>query len=127
MITDKFNSSIVLKAISTIAKTNNPKEFAINNEVVYDVAAEAVRIMRSEFKGDLLNLSCMIYYDMIEEIMNTFDYSTGIALCTTEAQRCWYELGLEESSPMYYGRKIHPRVKLWAEAFDLALKQLGLK
>ena len=60
MITDKFNSSIVLKAISTIAKTNNPKEFAINNEVVYDVAVEAVRIMRSEFKGDLLNLSCMI-------------------------------------------------------------------
>ena len=60
MITDKFDSSIVLKAISTIAKTNNPKEFAINNEVVYDVAVEAVRIMRSEFKGDLLNLSCMI-------------------------------------------------------------------
>lgn len=60
MITDKFNSSIVLKAISTIAKTNNPKEFAINNEVVYDVAVEAVRIMRSEFKGDLLDLSCMI-------------------------------------------------------------------
>lgn len=67
------------------------------------------------------------YYDMIEEIMNTFDYSTGITLCTTEAQRCWHELGLEESSPMYYGRKIHPRVKLWAEAFDLALQQLGLK
>lgn len=60
MITDKFNSSIVLKAISTIAKTNNPKEFAINNEVVYDVAVEAVRIMRSELKGDLLDLSCMI-------------------------------------------------------------------
>ena len=47
MITDKFDSSIVLKAISTIAKTNNPKEFAINNEVVYDVAVEAVRIMRN--------------------------------------------------------------------------------
>lgn len=60
MITDKFNSSIVLKAISTIAKTNNPKEFAINNEVVYDVAVEAVRIMRNELKGDLLNLSGMI-------------------------------------------------------------------
>ena len=60
MITDKFDSSIVLEAISTIAKTNNPKEFAINNEVVYDVAVEAVRIMRSELKGDLLDLSCMI-------------------------------------------------------------------
>lgn len=60
MITDEFDSSIVLKAISTIAKTNNPKEFAINNEVVYDVAVEAVRIMRSELKGDLLNLSRMI-------------------------------------------------------------------
>lgn len=60
MITDKFDSSIVLKAISTIAKTNNPKEFAINNEVVYDVAVEAVSIMRSELKGDLLDLSCKI-------------------------------------------------------------------
>lgn len=60
MITDKFDSSIVLKAISTIAKTNNPKEFAINNEVVYDVAAEAVRIMRNELQGDLLDLSRMI-------------------------------------------------------------------
>lgn len=60
MITDKFDSSIVLKAISTIAKTNNPKEFAINNEVVYDVAVEAVRIMRNELKDDLSDLSCMI-------------------------------------------------------------------
>nr|DAR26210.1 MAG TPA: hypothetical protein [Caudoviricetes sp.] len=60
MITDKFDSSIVSEAISTIAKTNNPKEFAINNEVVYDVAVEAVRIMRSELKGDLLDLSCMM-------------------------------------------------------------------
>lgn len=60
MITDKFDSSIVLQAISTIAKTNNPKEFAINNEVVYDVAVEAVRIMRNELKDDLSDLSCMI-------------------------------------------------------------------
>lgn len=60
MITDKFDSTIVLKAISTIAKTNNPKEFAINNEVVYDVAVEAVRIMRNELKDDLSNLSCTI-------------------------------------------------------------------
>ena len=57
MITDKFNSSIVLKAISTIAKTNNPKEFAINNEVVYDVAVEAVRMMKNELQGDLMDLS----------------------------------------------------------------------
>lgn len=57
MITDKFDSSIVLKAISTIAKTNNPKEFAINNEVVYDVAVEAVRMMKNELQGDLMDLS----------------------------------------------------------------------
>ncbi len=70
MITDKFNSSIVLKAISTIAKTNNPKEFATNNEVVYDVAVEAVRIMRNELKDDLFNLSCTI--DSVQDNITDF-------------------------------------------------------
>ena len=67
------------------------------------------------------------YYDMINEIMETFDYSAGITLCTTEAQNCWYKLELEESSPMGYGRKVHPRVRLWAEALDIALTQLGIE
>lgn len=67
------------------------------------------------------------YYEMIGEIMDTFDEDKGITLCTREAHDYWNELGLDESSPMHYGRNIHPRVKLWAEAFDLALKQLGLK
>lgn len=67
------------------------------------------------------------YYEKIDEIMDTFDVDNGITLCTREARDYWDELGLDESFPAYYGREIHPRVSLWAEAFDLALKQLGLK
>lgn len=68
------------------------------------------------------------YYEMIDEIMCTFYDDRGLALDTEAAYHNWFsELGLEDYNPLRFGRKIHPRVYLWAEALDLALKQLGLK
>mgnify|MGYP003530639709 CR=1 FL=1 len=68
------------------------------------------------------------YYEMIDEIMDTFYDDRGIVLDTEAAYRHWFsELELYDVNPARFGRKIHPRVYLWAEAFDLALRQLKLK
>lgn len=67
------------------------------------------------------------YYEHIDAIMNTFTYNSGFMFDTTDAREAVDDLFdgyLERSN---YGEEISKRVYLWAEAFDLALKQLGLK
>lgn len=65
------------------------------------------------------------YYEMIQSIMDTFSDDRGLMINTDEAYHNWFTaFKLEELNPSLLGRKVHPRVYLWAEALDLVLSQL---
>lgn len=99
-----------------------------SDEYIWD--EETARKQLEEYMSDCREeyLDGDDYDEMINEIMCTFYDDRGIALDTEEAYRYWfYEFKLDDLNPAEFGRKIHPRVYLWAEALDLALRQLKLK
>lgn len=71
------------------------------------------------------------YAERIEAIMGTFNHNYGLMLDTEESRDSLSELCGSDAIYCWdmhkYGRKIDDRCYLWATAFDLALKQLGLK
>lgn len=71
------------------------------------------------------------YAERIEAIMDTFNQNYGLMLDTEESIDALSELCGPDAiycmNMHKYGRKIDDRCYLWAEAFDLALKQLGVK
>lgn len=67
------------------------------------------------------------YYEMIQSVMDTFSDTDGLMINTDEAYHNWFtEFKLEELDPSSLGRKVHPRVYLWAEALNIALDQLNM-
>lgn len=93
----------------------------------YEFDEELARIQLEEDSEELKSMED--YSDNINSIMETFDINYGLMINTNDSQEavealfgdlCSCEIG-------YYGRKIAKRCYLWAEAFDLALKQLGVK
>lgn len=67
------------------------------------------------------------YNDHINNIMDSFLDSCGLTLWSSDARDSYEELFGDIEGVGWYGRRIDERVKLWAEAFDIALTQLGIK
>lgn len=98
-----------------------------------DVYVYDEKVARKDLENDTYDaLEAMTpddYSDYIDSIMETFSDNSGLTLNTDASRDAMVELmGLDSLwERPHYGRKVHPRVYLWAEAFDLALKQLNLK
>lgn len=82
----------------------------------------------SEYGTDASDYDYMSKRELVDNIMEGFDTHEGINTrdefvvknLTKLLGQEWYEC-------LPIGEEIHPRVYLWAEALDIALKQLNLK